>query len=285
MKKITLLFTLLITSIGFSQTTFAIYTEDPTIGAGLGGVRFSNGQGYSAPGSATESTTSPFEGTKNYLLTYNDTNSYIHGIFIGQNDIGGDIASDFSSYSYYNIAIKTVSETPFYIRIRGNGVTAKVRINPSLAPASVYGFDNDGSWHFLSIPFSAFIPESGTFSLTSVTEVFVLRSDAAATLVGGVNDNFEIDNIYLSTSEILSLNKLKEEGVFVYPNPATDEFKIKTLNTIDNLSVYSILGQKVLDINPRNNMSTINISSLKSGMYLLKMKSNGKSMTTKFIKK
>jgi hypothetical protein len=283
MKKITLLFTLLITSIGFSQT-FAIYTENASIGAGLGGVRFSNGQGFSAPGSATESTTAPYEGTKSYLFTYNNTNSYIHGIMIGQNGTGGDVASDFSTYSYYNIAIKTVSEAPFYIRMRGNGITAKVLIDPALSPASVYGFDNDGDWHFLSIPFTAFIPESGTFSLTSVTEVFVLRSNAGATLVGGVNDDFSIDNIYLSTSQVLSLDDFTIDTFNMYPNPASNNLTIKSKFNIEKINIYNILGKKVLEVSPNTNNTNIDISAFKKGLYLVQMDSNGKSNTSKLVK-
>lgn len=283
MKKITLLIILLNTLIGFSQT-FAIYTENASIGAGLGGVRFSNGQGYSAPGSATESSTAPFEGTKNYLFTYNNTNSYVHGIMIGQNGTGGDIASDFSPYSYYNLAIKTVSEAPFYIRIRGNGIIAKVRIDPASAPESVYGFDNDGNWHFLSIPFTAFIPEGAAFSLTSVTEVFVLRSDASTTLVGGVNDDFEIDNLYLSTSEILNTNDFTSEVLNLYPNPSSTSFSVKSKSLIEKITVYNVLGKNILEMNPKSNSVNIDVSSFNKGLYLVKMETNGKSISSKFVR-
>lgn len=286
MKKITLLlFTFLISSFGFSQTTFAIYTEDANIGEGIGGIRFSNGQGFSAPGGAAEATTAPFEGSKNYLLTYNNTNSYLHAIFIATNGTGGDITADFSPYSYYNIALKTVSESPFFIRIRGNNITAKVRIDPALAPAAVYNFDNDGSWHFLSIPLSAFVPDSGTFNLNSVSEVFVLRSDAASTLVDGIVDNFEFDNIYLSTTQVLSVDNLEKDGVSLYPNPTENNFNIKTINAIDNLSVFNVLGQKVFTVSPETNSYNVDISAFKTGIYLVKVTSEGKELTTKLIKK
>lgn len=281
MKKITLLFTLLISALSFSQT-YAIYTEDSSIGAGLTALRFSNGQGYSAPGSVVEVTTAPYEGVENYKLTYNNTNSYLHAIFIARNATNtGDITIDFSAYSYYNIALKSLSDAPFYIRFKGNNVTTKVLINPA---SNSYGYTNDGNWHLLSIPFTDFIAESAAFSLTTVGEVFVLRSNAAATMVGGVNDDYEVDNIYLSTTQVLSDKDFKLAGLSMYPNPASNELKIKSVNTIDNVSIYSILGKKVLEISPKNNLSTINISSLKSGLYLVNVESNGKSVVSKLVK-
>lgn len=277
MKKITLFAILMISAFSYCQTSYTIYTEDVTIGAGNSFIRFSNGQGFTA----SEVTTAPYEGTKNFQLLYNGTSSYVHGIFIARNTANtGDVSIDLSSYSYYNVAIKTVSVAPFYIRMRGNAITAKVLIDPA---SNAYGFKNDGNWHFMSIPIADFIPESGTFSLTSVSEVFVLRSNAAASLVGTTND-FEFDNIYVSTTKILGVNNFESNEVSMYPNPANNSFKIRAANTIDRITIYNSLGQKIQIVSPNKSNETIDVSSFKNGLYLIQVESQGKSVTSKLIK-
>ena len=277
MKKITLFAFLVISAFSYCQTSYTIYTEDVTIGVGNSFLRFSNGQGFTG----SEVTTAPYEGTKNYQLLYNGTSSYVHGVFIARNAANtGDVAIDISSYSYYNVAIKTVSAAPFYIRMRGNAITAKVLIDPS---SNGFGFKNDGKWHFMSIPFADFIPESAAFSLTSVTEAFVLRSNAASTLVGTTND-FEFDNIYVSTTKILGLNNFESNDVNMYPNPATNSFKIRATNTIDRITIYNTLGQKIQELSPNKINENIDVSSLKNGLYFIQVESEGKSVTSKLIK-
>lgn len=281
MKKITLFTCLLFSAFTNAQTTYAIYTEDPEIEAGLSHFRFINGQGLTA----SEATTAPYEGTKNYLFSYNGTNSYIHGIFMARNsDNTSDTSVNIADFSYYNLAVKTVSGTPFYIRMRGNTVTAKVLINPA---SNSYNFSNDGEWHFLSIPFTDFIPESGSFSLTNVTEIFVLRSDSPNSLVGSDND-FEIDNLYLSTEEVMSTSDYAREKFTVYPNPATNDLTISTSDSIDSIKIYSVLGQKVIEWNPpadNYHHARIDVSALKSGIYIVTAESKGTTTTTRFVKK
>lgn len=280
MKKITLFAFLMISTFSYCQTSFAIYTEDVTVGAGNSFLRFSNGQGFT--GSGTEVSTAPFEGTKNYQLLYNGTSTYVHGIFIARNAGNtGDASIDISTYSHYNVAIKTISAAPFYVRVRGNAITAKVLIDPA---SNGYGFTNDGKWHFMSIPFADFIPESAAFSFASVTEAFVLRSNAAATLVGTGNNDFEFDNVYVSTTKILGVNNFKSNEVSMYPNPANNSFKIRATNTIDKITIYNTLGQKMQELNPNKNSENIDISSYKSGLYLIQVDSEGKSVTSKLIK-
>ena len=278
MKKITLFAFLMISTFSFCQTSYTIYTEDASIGAGNKFLRFSNGQGFSA----SEVTAAPSEGTKNYQLLYNGTSTYLHAIFIARNGTDtGDASIDISGYSHYNIAIKTVSAAQFFIRVRGSGVTAKVLINPA---SNGYGFTNDGNWHFMSIPYADFVPDSASFSFSSVSEAFVLRSNDAVPIVVGPTHNFEIDNIYVSTTKILGVDNFKSNEVSMYPNPANNSFKIRATNTIDKIIIYNTLGQKMQELNPNKTSENIDISSFKSGLYLIQVDSEGKSVTSKLMK-
>jgi len=277
MKKITL-FTVLLFSAFASAQTFAIYTEDPAIDAGVNFLRFSNGQGFAL----SEPTTAPFEGTKNYLFAFNGTSSYFHGILFPRNAANtSDVTVSLAAYSYYNLSLKTASATPFYIRMRGNNITAKVLIDPA---ANSYGFTNDNQWHFMSIPFADFIPESDAFSLASITEIFVLRSNITGSTAGTAND-FEVDNLYASVEQVLSLKEEKMTAYSMYPNPASNSLSFNSSETIDKISIHSILGQKIMEMNPKTPQFSTDISGLQNGVYLVTVESAGKASTSKLIKK
>ncbi len=196
MKRITLLTICLISFITNAQT-YAIYTQDASIGTGVNSLRFQNGQGFTA----TQPTTAPYEGSKNYLLTYDGTSTYFFAQFLPRNVANtADTSVDLSAYSYYNIAVKTSCPNPFYIRMKGNGITTKVLIDPL---SNSYGFKNDNQWYFMSIPFSAFIADPGAFSLTLITEILVIRSYDTPVITGKTN-NFEVDNVFVSTRKTIA---------------------------------------------------------------------------------
>ncbi|SHM69541.1 S8 family serine peptidase [Polaribacter sp. KT 15] len=95
--------------------------------------------------------------------------------------------------------------------------------------------------------------------------------------------NFE--TAYNSFLVSLSTENNSIKNVEVYPNPVLNELNI----TIDNLhlsetkvTVYTILGKKILTFENKKN---IDVSSLKSGVYLLKIKNGTSLKSLKFIKK
>ncbi len=260
--------------------TFSIYTENSNIGAGVNSLRFSNGSGFAL----TEPGTATYEGTKSLLFTYNGTSSYFHAIMFPRNAANtSDVVLDLSAYSYYNLAIKTASPHPFYIRIRGNNVTAKVLINPA---SNSYNFTNDNQWHFMSIPFSAFIPESSSFSLSTISEIFVLRSENAISTVVGSSNNFQVDNIYVSTSSVLSvMSGEKKTALGIFPNPASSKITVVADQNMDKIIIYDTAGQRTISKESGEKTSQIDISKLSIGTYIISVESNGKITSSKFIKK
>ncbi len=73
--------------------------------------------------------------------------------------------------------------------------------------------------------------------------------------------------------------------VSIYPNPVENELNIKTsADVIDKIAtVFDINGRRVLNMKLKSN--TINVSSLTSGVYFLRLESEGKTIKRKFIKK
>ena len=82
----------------------------------------------------------------------------------------------------------------------------------------------------------------------------------------------------------LSIEHVAEVQVVVYPNPTTDALYLDLpQETIEEVMVYNMLGQRVLK--PQTSQS-IDVSMLKPGVYLLKLKDQDQRIRThKFIKR
>ena len=85
-------------------------------------------------------------------------------------------------------------------------------------------------------------------------------------LAQGSNSSFV--SFYISKSSTLGTNNVELSTIKVYPNPAKENLMVSTDKTISKLEIYNLLGQKVNHI---INQNTIEVSQLKSGMYLLKI--------------
>jgi endonuclease I/chitodextrinase len=83
----------------------------------------------------------------------------------------------------------------------------------------------------------------------------------------------------------LSTTNFELDAIRFFPNPAENSIQIsnKSSKTIAKITIHTLLGKKVMDIqNPDN---VINISVLSKGMYLLTYKTENDTKTLKIIKK
>ncbi|HYG04506.1 MAG TPA: MBG domain-containing protein [Chryseosolibacter sp.] len=72
-------------------------------------------------------------------------------------------------------------------------------------------------------------------------------------------------------------------GVRIYPNPADDFLHIEIEKSAHNtIGVFSVDGKQMMSI---QNAGTVNVSDLKSGLYLIRINASGKTMTYKLFKK
>ncbi|PVW16535.1 T9SS-dependent choice-of-anchor J family protein [Marixanthomonas spongiae] len=75
------------------------------------------------------------------------------------------------------------------------------------------------------------------------------------------------------------------EGFSYHPNPADDVLSLNAMDNIENVAIYTILGQKVIDRPIDNVTADLDISSLSTGTYLMKVSVNGEIGTFKLIKR
>lgn len=69
-----------------------------------------------------------------------------------------------------------------------------------------------------------------------------------------------------------------------YPNPVKDVLNLSYTSNIDSVQVYNLLGQQVITKSVSQNESSIDMSNLPSGTYLVKVIIEGNSKTIKVVK-
>ncbi|MEZ4818103.1 MAG: endonuclease [Flavobacteriaceae bacterium] len=109
------------------------------------------------------------------------------------------------------------------------------------------------------------------------------------------NRNPFIDNPYLATIiwggpiaedrwNIFSTEDYFSNTFVVYPNPADDIFYFQTTTKYESYIIYNIFGKKV-DANVLGTETSINISTLKAGLYLIELSSNNNKSFSKLVVK
>ena len=91
-----------------------------------------------------------------------------------------------------------------------------------------------------------------------------------------------VDDIMIDTN--LSTGNVVLEQATVYPNPVKDILTISHSETISNVSIYNILGQKMIDKTFDDTRIQMDLSVLPSGTYLVKTLINNQINTSKIIK-
>jgi hypothetical protein len=120
-----------------------------------------------------------------------------------------------------------------------------------------------------------------TVTLTAPIDAIAFRFEAR-TNAEGTGGGF----IYFDDFSIIKINNasVKEnniEGLNIFPNPADEVLNITSNSTADkNVQLFDLTGKKVLDV---TTVSTVNVSSLKAGIYVAKINEAGKTATRKVI--
>lgn len=194
-----------------------------------------------------------------YLLGYNITFNQEYNGFITLQPVLG-YSFDYDDYKFtmpsngsFNITINNSFSNILTFRIVDTSLNA-VYTN-TVAPNSTIPFTtslNSGQYYleFYATPTSTSYQFPYTFTIQNTLSI---------------DDNL-VDNTFS-----------------IYPNPTNSKVNIKSESKFDEVEIYNVLGQKVLSSKILDNQE-INMSSLTSGTYFLKLKSESLIKNAKIIK-
>jgi endoglucanase len=93
-----------------------------------------------------------------------------------------------------------------------------------------------------------------------------------------------VDNIYFHKNTVLSTDSFAVSKVKLYPNPTSNVLNIESVGTIQNIAIYNVLGQEVMNKLTNKTLVSLDISGLNAGVYIIKTAIDGNVSSTKFIK-
>lgn len=95
--------------------------------------------------------------------------------------------------------------------------------------------------------------------------------------------NGQVEDYTINYKAVLAVSDVNKAGLSVYPNPFTDVLKISDVKGVKSVSVNDISGREVKTLAPA---AELNLSNLKSGLYIVNLKmEDGSVKTFKAIKK
>lgn len=258
MKKLYFLFALAIT---FSVTAQNLVTN-PSFDSGLTGWTAGPSTSYTLP---TVNTTAGSDGTNSaeYVSATATTGFYQEiPVTVGQTlnisfwykSSGDD--TDSRLWSYYK------DSTGASVYPTANAVDDPLRTNNGYLPSVAV-------WTQHSV--------TATVPANAVTLVLAVR-----TYNGGTSsyDQFSVTTDTASTKNFDAIAGLK-----MYPNPVTGNvLNISSTANLDmNVAIFDVLGKQVINTKVTNN--TVNVSSLNTGVYIVKVTEDGKTATRKLVVK
>ena len=190
---------------------------------------------------------------------------------------------DATSFTHFHIDVWTSSPTldkSFNIKFSNwNGGTQETNaLEYSMTNANVLTSPNPGTWYSFDIPLSSFTCVGPTGnpcpSRTDFTQ-FIITSNLGTVFY---------DNLYLHKNTTMSSDSFTASKVKLYPNPTSNVLNIESLGTIQTISVYNVLGQEVINKALNSASTSLDVSSLNSGIYVVKTVVDGVTSSTKFIK-
>ncbi len=121
---------------------------------------------------------------------------------------------------------------------------------------------------------------TGTMSDTTIIFnekrlMFEFESDAQNNAAG-----FQIDY----EAGHVGVDEFEEQGVLVWPNPAADILHIQAEQPIQHIIIRDLQGRALRTYEVNDLRNVLNISDLASGLYLIQMEMDGKTVSRKIVK-
>ncbi len=111
---------------------------------------------------------------------------------------------------------------------------------------------------------------SGTFNVTlKVSNAF-----------GSVNSLVKTGYVYVGG---VGVDEISESGIKVYPNPVKDILNVETGSNIQMIQIFNVAGQLVINKQLDSKTASVNTSSLKAGIYMLKVTTENATIERKVV--
>jgi hypothetical protein len=196
---------------------------------------------------------------------------------------GEKIPAEGAKYSldfFYEVSYSPV-DTVYavaYLAARVSG--HNVRIGDTLAALMTF-VEGDAKTSFSEATLVSTIPAGSAH----VGDSLVIGFNNVALDHGQKNSWCHIDNVSLTKTVLESVKSIKASPISLSPNLVDGIAKLTSPNPTGNLTIYNSAGQEVWSSKINGNVTQLNLSSLRSGIYILQLTNGNSSNKLKFVKK
>ena len=175
-----------------------------------------------------------------------------------------------------------------------SGMTVKIQKPAAWTVLYLYAYVNGspiiGSWPGVQLTTDSNGWGSYTFDASVTAVNFIINNNsglqAADTYITASacysSDGAAMTAVDCVTTAITDLNVTP---LSIYPNPIVDKLNFEGSENIDKVSIHSLTGQLVMSASSLSNKSSVDVKSLKSGVYFVSIDYvTGKKLTEKIIK-
>ena len=190
----------------------------------------------------------------------NDTKRYSAMNFAGIELLGGN-QLDLSSMTHLRLDYWTANMNPFKVKLVDFGNNGQYaggddsESELSFQPVAQ-------AWNTLEIPLSQF---TALNSLSHFSQL-ILSGEPAGTGV------VFVDNVLFFDESLTGIETTAISPVLLFPNPCDDALQIKGKEMISSIEIFNALGQQLLTFNCNQSEVSVPTSKLKSGIYVVKIK-------------
>ena len=137
-------------------------------------------------------------------------------------------------------------------------------------------------WQTLEFNFNNQASGTAAFNASSVYDKASIFFNFGVNGATAGEKTYYFDDVQFGAA--LGVNTFNTPKVRIYPNPTSGIVTIEANSVIESITVYNVLGQEMLSQKGNSASETLNISNFKSGVYLVKTTSNGKTATSRIVK-
>lgn len=130
-------------------------------------------------------------------------------------------------------------------------------------------YKSQGPWHFFSVDLRAYQGQDIwiAFRHFNSSDQFMVTLDDI-TLYRKYNGIGEVD----------------AAGISVYPNPAADRVNVNSAMTVNSYEIYNVVGAMIRREEVGLKSFDVDVDALPAGTYLIKLETEGKTQTRRFVK-
>jgi PKD repeat protein len=171
-----------------------------------------------------------------------------------------------------------------YITVNNCAPTANFTGNPTvLCAGGIVNFtdqstNNPTSWNW---SFPGGTPSSSTQQNPTVVYNTPGTYSVSLTVSNGSGSNTQTKNNYITVNNCSNIDDAVLSMIQIYPNPTNGILNINIPTTNAELSIINIIENEVLKTNLNSTKNTIDLNSLKQGIYIVEIKIDGKKYRSK----